>query len=40
MIIAQLLMTVGVFFSGLRDVHVSPGLPYGNRPWPKINRTH
>ena len=37
---ALLLMALGVFISGLRDLYASLGLPYGNWPWPKINRSH
>jgi len=30
-----LLMAVGVFLSGVRDLYATLGLPYGNWPWPK-----
>jgi hypothetical protein len=40
LIVALLIMAAGVFFSGLRDLYASLGLPYGNWPWPKINRTN
>jgi len=40
LIVALLLMAAGVFLSGLRDFYASLGLPYGNWPWPKINRAH
>lgn len=33
-----LVMALGVFLSGLRDLYAAFGLPYGNWPWPKINR--
>lgn len=34
-----LLMAVGVFLSGVRDLYASLGLPYGNWPWPKVEHT-
>lgn len=30
-----LLMSLGVFLSGLRDLYAAFGLPYGHWPWPK-----
>ena len=33
-----LLMAVGVFLSGVRDLYAALELPYGNWPWPKANR--
>jgi hypothetical protein len=37
LMVVLLLMGVGVFLSGLRDLYAALELPYGNWPWPKSN---
>jgi hypothetical protein len=39
LIILLLLMAVGVFTSGLRDLYAALDLPYGNWPWPKTEHS-
>ena len=36
--VALLIMAVGVFLSGVRDLYAALGLPYGHWPWPKSQR--
>ena len=35
-----LIMAVGVFLSGARDLYAALELPYGHWPWPKSQRLH
>ncbi|MFN0059002.1 MAG: hypothetical protein ACKVX7_11140 [Planctomycetota bacterium] len=37
LVMGLLVMAVGVFVSGLRDLYASLGFPGGNWPWPKEN---